>query len=259
VGGLTAAGLTARLDAVIGLAAARVSAAAPLELRGPFGRKSAPAYFLRNASAGVFAGDVYEVSATAEAGVAAQVASSSAAKVHAMPAGEARTSTRINALAGSSLTWGPHTTILQAGSHLRQETRVRLNAGARVTLAEVLVLGRIAAGESCVFGSFDSSLTVAATCDTPLYEERYAIEPGHMLSSSLGGYGVVVSVYVLGASSGELRGRLADAVRADGEVYAGVSALPNDAGFAVRGLAASLSKGEALAVTCIDAASTHLS
>ena len=183
----------ARLEAHFTPSGARVVTESPLELRGPFYRDAARSYFLRNVTAGIFAGDAYRIDATAEAGSTVRIASSSATKVHAMPSGHASLEVNLLAEPGSTLVWGPHATILQSDSDLRQGLDVSLASGARVLLAEVLVLGRVARGERCAFRRFESELTVSDGCRM-LYEERYVLTPGKPLSEALAGYGAVVSI-----------------------------------------------------------------
>ena len=142
------------------------------------------------------------------------------------------------------LVWGPHTTILQEGSDLRQDLRVTLAPAACVILAEVLVLGRLARGERCSFRRFQSDLVVS-NGTRELYEERYVLEPGATLGAALRGQGVVVSVYGLGAIADDAGERLRALVSDNPCV--GVSSLPNSAGLVLRGLASSLSAGAALA------------
>lgn len=249
--GLSRSHIDARLTARFSLSGARVNAESPLELRGPFLRDNICSYYLRNVTAGIFAGDAYQVRATAEAGSTVRIGSTSATKVHAMPGGSACSEIHLEAEAGSSLVWGPHTTILQGGSRLRQGLRVTLHPGARVYLAEVLVLGRLARGENSAFSSFESALVVSDRGRT-LYEERYVLTPGRSLATALAGYGVVVSVYALGVTAPEVRTKLRDAV-CGSSARAGVSTLPSDGGLLVRGLTPSLSSGLSLGEAALDA------
>ncbi len=220
-------------------------------------------YYLRNVTAGIFAGDRYNVSAVAEPGTTIRIGATSATRVHAMPGGHASSTVRLEAMAGSSLVWGPHTTILQAASCLSQSLSIRLGAGARAYVAEVLVLGRIASGESCDFSRFESGFEVSDSTGRILYEERYVLAPGEILDAALGNAGaaasppglkagVVVSLYALGISDDEARSALQRVVSTS-PAYAGVSTLPNNAGLVVRGLAVSLSQGCSLAERCLDA------
>lgn len=249
----TTRGLSGGLEACFD-ATGRVSlrTESPLELRGPFARDSAPRlYYLRNVSAGIFAGDRYDVSLRAQPGASVQVASSSATKVYASPAAPASVSTRIEALPGARIVWGPHAAILQAGASLAQRTNVTLHEGASVVCAEVLSFGRVASGERLRFESNESELVVASADKGPLYEERYVLQPDDALAASLAGYGALVCVYLLGASAMLPE----DIDEAMSRCYAGSSALPNGAGFVVKALVGSVSAGLALCEAVLAAAS----
>lgn len=223
----------------------------PLELRGPFRRGALPAYHLRNVTAGIFQGDSYGVDVCLDAGARAWIGASSATKVHDMPGGSAGSDVVVEAGPGSRLIWGPHVTILQAGSHFRQQLEIRLKTGARVVIAEVLVFGRLARGERSRFRQYASDLTVCSE-QRILYEERFDIQPGPHLDQALAGFGALASVYVLGADAVLARDGL-EAVARQSRAWAGVTDLPNGAGVLLRGLAGSLSVGERLATACLQA------
>lgn len=224
----------------------------PLELRGPFARDGGPLYYLRNVTTGIFAGDRYEVSLRTLPGAGAQIASSSATKAYTSLEAPACVSTRIEALPGSRIVWGPHATILQAGASLSQHTAVMLHETSSVVCAEVLSFGRIALGERLRFARYESEFVVSSPDKGPLYEERYVLQPNEALESALSGNGALesalssngalVCVYVLGEgaiASADLEDRLSD-------YYAGSSALPNGAGYVVKALVASVSAGMSL-------------
>ena len=209
-----------------------------------------PLYYLRNTTAGLFAGDSLDVRIEARSGARVQVASSSATKAFATPAGSASMRTTLVAEPGSLLVWGPHATILQAGASYTQTTDVLLHAGAIVLAAEVLALGRLASGERNAFRRFENDLSVRDDRGRLLYAERYVIGEARDLSTSLAGRGAVGSVYALGA--GVEAGEALEASGAlSGEALAGWSLLPNGAGLVVRMLAASLSEGQAFVERCL--------
>jgi urease accessory protein len=246
VGGLATglrAAFAARFTAEGGRQRAEVSGSPALELCGPFGSHPMPFHYLRNTTCGIFAGDNYDVTITAEAGAQVQIASSSATKVHAMQSDAASVTTLLRARAGSLLVWGPHPLLVQAGARLRQVTRLEIEDETAVILAEVLVLGRLARGERACFDSLDYSLAIRRD-GKPLFDERYSLTPGLELSRSLGGWGVLVSVYGAGLGQPELAGETE--LDQDARFW-GHSALPNGAGVVVRCLCDSLSEGMAFA------------
>ncbi len=245
-----ARGIRAHLDMAFELDGARlrhdVSASTALELRGPFRRASDPArYFVRNVTTGIFGGDAYRISAIAGRGTTAWLSSSSATKVHEMPVAGATLSTELEVLPGATLLWGPHPTILQGGARLASSARWRVHAGGVLVTAEVLSMGRRAAGEGPAFESYASAQVIAGADGQPLVEERYELRPGATLEQSLGGFGTIVSVYALGAveAPGEPVVGLVDSCAG----YAGVGELPNRAGWVVRSLVSTLNEGTVLA------------
>jgi len=232
--------VTGALDARIGAAGARVRAKAPLELRGPFPGAS---YYLRNTTAGVFGGDVYEVDVTSAAGSTVRVASGSATKVYAGNGCQSSLAVRLTVEPGATLLWGPHATIVQAGASYRQATAVSVARGGRALVGEVLVLGRLAYGERFDFQRIESRLTV--TLDgAPVYNEAYSLRPGRDLVASMARRAVLASVHAIGFEATEAAPQLERALA--GESLAGWSELPNGAGLVVRGLCDALSAGQDL-------------
>jgi urease accessory protein len=149
--------------------------------------------------------------------------------------------------AGGLLEWRPRPTILQAGAAYRQTTRLRLADGAAALLAEVLVPGRLAAGERFAFAELDASLDVRDHAASPLVAERLRLVPAETDSRALGwlpGPNVVLaSLFVLAPGRG--LDELADRIAATLPGQAGVTALPNAAGLLVRSLSHSASAAEA--------------
>lgn len=226
-----------------------VQTSAPLELRGPFVRDGAPLHYLRNVTTGIFGGDRYDVTLRAEPGANVQIASSSASKAYAALGCPAQTLTRLEALPGASLVYGPQALILQEGASLQSRTVVTVHDGASLVLAEVLSFGRTARGERLRFDTYDYELVVQDASGGLLYEERYVLQPDAALEASIAGYGALVCVYALGAAPSAL-----EALRsAVGDAYGGASGLPNDAGVVLKALVPALSAGVSLCERAIAA------
>ncbi len=242
-GGVTAA-LDARFEAN---QRPHVHTSGPLELRGPLGASSF--YYLRNVTAGVFAGDAYRTTVRCEPGAEARIESSSATKVYSMPSGSADVSVELCAEPSSRLVWGPHATILHTDAALRQTTRVNVQPGAVVLMAETLVMGRIAAGQRFDFRSYETSFEVWGGADDVLYREAYRLEPGPDLEAAMGDLGVLTCVYALGAVD-DGAGEQLDALCTT-RALTGWSALPNRCGLVVKALTASMSEGTAIARECL--------
>jgi urease accessory protein len=240
--------LTAELRADFdGLGRPRIHTSGPLELRGPLAARKL--YYLRNVTAGIFGGDTYSTAIHCAESSSARVGSSSAAKVYSMPHGAATTTVDLIAERGSCLIWGPHSTILHTDSALRQETRVTLHEGARVIIAETLVMGRIAAGQRFDFASYASRFVVQDATGRALYREAYELQPGPDLEAAMGGLAVLTTVYALGAIPDTTMDYVSDALAC--RQLAGISRLPNDCGIVVKALTASLSGGAAIARECL--------
>jgi urease accessory protein UreH len=237
-------GLDAALSVAFSGAGARISVESPLELRGPIYRDGVRSYYLRNVTAGVFAGDAYRVDVIASAGTEVRIGATSATKVHAMPAGCATSAVVLQAEAGSRFTWGPHATILQADSDFRQSLSIQVEPGSTVYAAEVLVLGRLARGENGAFRRYASGLVIDDG-ETVRFEEHFELTPGAALATAMGGRGGLVSVYALGELGDGTYEQLGELLRDDS--FAGVTRLPNGTGLLVRALTESLSAGTALA------------
>lgn len=213
-----------------GTTAAHIThAAPPLELRGPFARGSASSFFLRNISCGVFAGDQYDVRLRTTEGAHALVSSSSATKVHSMPSGSAVSRIHLEADAGSHLVFADGPTILQAGSEYEQHVEIVAGDGV-VVYAETLVLGRLAGGEHAEFERYTSEIAVVDPAGRSLFVERYSLAAHDRELITGASAPVIGKVLLIGQPAAAPASTLSFIDRA----YAGLDALPNGAGVAVR-------------------------
>jgi urease accessory protein len=177
----------------------------------------------------------------------ARVTTTGANRILPARAGRAATvQTELVVDAGGRLEWLPRPTILQAGAAYHQTTRLALADGAAALLADVLVPGRLAAGEQFAFAELDASLEVRAG-GTPVVAERLRLAPSETEPGALGwlpGPNVVLaSLFVL--APGRNLDDLADRIAATLPDDAGVTGLPNAAGLLVRALGRSASAAEA--------------
>ncbi len=230
--------LRARFTATGGRVVARVSATAPLELRGPFEGARLPRYFLRNVTAGMLDGDAYCVDVCAEPDVHVAIAPTSASKAFVARGLGASTVLRLEAQAGALLDFDAGTLIPHTGSVLRQSTEIVVHPGARVAYAEVLSFGRAARGERFAFERLVSELRVLTPDGAVRFEKRSDLAPSAtraVLEAAVGAYRSVGTLLLLG-----------DAFTSDGATlpeaspeacYAGVSALPHGVGLVVQALA----------------------
>lgn len=228
---------------------AMVSAAGPLELRRPVAADDR--WFLRNVTAGVFGGDSYNVALTCEAGASARVEPTSATKVYGMPDAGAVSRVRLRAEDGSRLVWGPQTTILHGDSDYMSEIEVVL-AGGTIVVAETVVMGRLAAGESFAFRRYVPSLVVRDETGRALFTERASLTPSRTLRDAMAGRGALSSVYALGVAVTDSMADRLTRVTQEHDL-SGWSVLPNGAGVVVKALVGNGSQGEAFAGACIRA------
>lgn len=207
---------------------------------------------------GVAQGDRHRLRIDAREGSRAHVTTQSATKVHSMDANYARLEAALRADSGSYLEYLPGPTIVNEDARCLQTIEVDLAAEACVVVADVLVPDGLSDHEPFGFDHYharveaerDGQLVCADAVDLRP-SERDPRDP-----ASVGAYGVVGSLYVF-APDGGLESEsgdeapsdadrdgdleaLIDGVRErlagsdDGDLEAGVSRLPRDAGAVVR-------------------------
>lgn len=110
-------------------------------------RGDLPVAVIANVGGGLVAGDVSSVAVRVGAGAAAIVTGQAAEKVYRSTGADCRLETRLTVEAGGWLEWCPQETILFDQARLRRSLTLDIAAGARAALGEMLVLGRLAAGE----------------------------------------------------------------------------------------------------------------
>jgi len=221
--------------------APRVQSTPPLELRGPFRETDGlPLFLLRNVTAGVFAGDRYDVRLACGPGARVRVSTPSAAKVYAMPHGHAESHLTIEAGERSVVSYAPAPTILQAGCDYRQTTAVTIAAGAVALVREVVSFGRLASGERLAFRRFRSGVSITRVgASSPAYIERYTLAPadaGPQIDYALRGSGVLGTLIAAGVDAAGLIGPLRTRFDKLG-CQAGITALPHGAGLVLKVLA----------------------
>lgn len=114
----------------------------------PRGQPGCEAVFL-NTAGGITGGDRLDYAAEAGPGARLTVTTQAAERVYKAQPGEVgRVTTRLVLGAGASLDWLPQATILFDRSALERRFEVEMAADARLLMAESLVLGRAAMGET---------------------------------------------------------------------------------------------------------------
>jgi urease accessory protein len=112
--------------------------------RVPAGR---PEIVFLNTAGGLTGGDRLDYAVELAAGAAAVATTQAAERAYRALAGRARVRVRLRLGPGADLAWLPQETILYDGAALDRRTEADLDPGARLVIAEMLVLGRAAMGE----------------------------------------------------------------------------------------------------------------
>lgn len=107
-----------------------------------------------NTSGGIVGGDRLSLEIETDTGASALITTQAAEKVYRSAGPEASLDVHLRAAPGSVLAWLPHETILFDRLHFRRRLVLEAERGARVLLAEMLVLGRHAHGETLRHGHF---------------------------------------------------------------------------------------------------------
>jgi urease accessory protein UreH len=105
-------------------------------------------------------------------------------------------------------------------------------SGASAVYLEVLVLGRLARGERLAFHRYTNTTIIRRPDGAPLFEERFALEPGvdaAGIDVAMGGAGVLGTLFLLGDA-----GRDLPPIEESAGRYAGATRLPGGAGILVR-------------------------
>ncbi len=103
---------------------------------------------LLNTGGGVAGGDHVTLSARLDAGAAACITSVAAERIYRSTGLPARLDVQLTLADAAELGWLPEETILSSGAGLRRRIEADLTATSRLTLVDMLVLGRKASGET---------------------------------------------------------------------------------------------------------------
>jgi urease accessory protein len=131
-------------------------------LRVLFPRGSAtPTAMLLNTAGGLTGGDRMEVRATAGPRAALRLTTQAAERAYAaLPGSHATVETRLSAGPGGRVDWLPQETILYDRAALHRRLEVDLTGDATALIAEALILGRAAHGETVRTLSFRDRVTI---------------------------------------------------------------------------------------------------
>lgn len=110
---------------------------------------------LINTGGGMTGGDRLDVSLTLDAQAEAVLTTQSAEKIYRSDGAAAEIAVDVQLAEGARLSWLPQEAILFSGSRLRRRLKAAMAADATLTLAESVVFGRVASGETLGDGLFD--------------------------------------------------------------------------------------------------------
>ncbi|PSQ42943.1 urease accessory protein UreD [Halobacteriales archaeon SW_7_68_16] len=231
----------------------------PFHVSGTLGHDPYPGaetVFVQSPSGGVAQGDRHDVTVTARSGAVAHVTTASSTKVLSMTHNYAAADVSLSVGADAHLDYVPEPTILHPDARFAQETRLDVDPAGSAVVGEVVVPGRLARGEYFDFEQYLSRLRVRSDGDL-LVDDATHLRPAESDPSAagvMGEFAVLGTLYVVApaadadALSDRLHGAAVGASVAAGDddgdtgsdtddtVRAGATALPNDAGVAVRAL-----------------------
>ena len=221
---------------------ARQRVAYPFHITRPFYLDTAPAgmltVYLQSVSGGIFAGERLAVSLSARPGARAHVTSQGPTIAHSMTAGDAVHDVSIDAAEDTFLEYAPEPLILFPQARLDARMRVTAAPGATLFLSDSFL-----AHDPAAAGGAFSRLSGETRIERPdgglVCLDRFHVS-GKELAGGVpginGGYRAYATVIALGGDgvAADLRAAL-DGVS---DIYAGASALPQDAGVSARILAA---------------------
>jgi urease accessory protein len=246
-----------------GTALVRDFATAPFHVSGTLDADPHPdcaTVYVQSPTGGLAQGDRLDATVSVGPDAVAHVTTGSATKVQTARCNYAGASTTLSVAAGGHVEYLPEPTILHAGARYGADLRLTVAADATAVVGDVVVPGRLARGERFAFDRYASRVEAVRAGDAdadadadaadPLFVDATHLAPGEAPPTApgvLGDFAVLGTTYVV-APDGDVD---ADALHAaaagagdgnDGDgserdaVRAGATALPNDAGVAVRAL-----------------------
>jgi urease accessory protein len=138
---------------------------------------------------GVFPGDTLETTVDVGSGAALTILGQGATKIYPSTHGRSATShTELSVCEGGTLWWLPGELIPFRDSRYESRTRVVLDEDARLALWEVITPGRMAMGETHVYGRLDLRLRLEVAGKVRVIE-RAILDPVEHPAGRIGGQG----------------------------------------------------------------------
>jgi urease accessory protein len=222
-------------------------------LRWRFPRSSNPCEAaIVNTGGGVAGGDAYSVSLTLSEGAEVEATTPSAERIYRSDGPAASMTTRLELESGARLFWLPQETLMFDGARLQRRLEVETSREAAFIVAETLVFGRLAMGESSVDATLRDSWRIRRDGRLVFADETRLDHAAAVLDRKAAGAGARALSTIV-ASAPNIEARLPDlraALNAGGpSVECGASAF--DGLIAVRLLAASSERLRAALVAAI--------
>jgi urease accessory protein len=210
-------------------------------LRWRFPRSSNPCEAaIVNTGGGVAGGDSYSVSLTLSEGAEVEASTPSAERIYRSDGPAACIATRLALKPGARLFWLPQETLMFEGARLERRLEVETSAEAAFIVAETLVFGRLAMGETRIDASLRDSWRVRRDGRLVFADETRLEHAGATLERKAVGAGARALSTIV-ASAPDIEARLphlrAALVGSGSEIESGASAF--DGLIVVRLLAAS--------------------
>jgi urease accessory protein len=216
---------------------------------------------LASPAGGILQGDQLAIDIAVGSGARLRVGTQSASRVYRSPAAEATQAVRLEVARDGYLEYLPEPWIPYAGSRLRSQTKVVLDAGGAAILVETIGPGRAARREVLAFDRFESSVEIERpggkllATDTVLLEgSRRALGRVGLLGDSLALATVLVLQTGIGPDALRAAAAASSAAQDLSHVSFGASSLPNDAGAWLRILARGLDELTAVVAAAVAAA-----
>lgn len=196
-----------------------------------------PVVFIITNSGGVLQGDRYAMDFAVGPGACAHVTTQAATKIHEMDANHASQAQEIALDDGAYLEYLPEPVIPFARSRFLTRTRIEIAPTATLLYAETLMGGRkhYRDGETFRYDLFSSTVEAARPDGTPLFVEKFRVEPNLFPPARpgvMGDFDIFANVLLLtpGPVADAVASEAANAWNRDEGWAAGTSRLPNGAG-----------------------------
>ncbi len=179
-------------------------------LRWRFPRSSSPCEAaLVNTGGGVAGGDSYSLTIALREGAEVEATTPSAERIYRSDGLAATITTRLSLAPGARLSWLPQETLIYEGARLERRLEVETSGVASFIIAETLVFGRLAMGESRIDASLRDSWRIRRDGCLVFADETRLDHAGATLDrKAVGGGARVVSTIV--ASAPDVEARLPD-------------------------------------------------